>query len=478
MKFKKIIAVICAQALMLSAAVSAFASPSKAEDFTDIKESDYFYPAVEWGVEDGIVYGVDDTHFAPTGEVTRAQAVTFLWRMAGMPESLEVQTFKDVEKGSWYEKAVNWAVMNDITAGTGEDTFSPDAICDRAMCITLIYRLEDGNYEPIDAMDESEIDEETLEGMGYSIVKAFIKAFREGQGFTDVKTGDYFELPVVWASISGIITTENTDAENRLFNPNSPCVRSEMVSFLYQTKMFEDQVRENSEFSVDTDESNGELHSSIQHEVASPEWVTKLPSAQDENTTQLFVIAGMGIDKTTATVSMHERDEDGGWKQILSTPAFVGKNGLCLDKDHKEGCGQTPIGVYHFNKAFGIADDPGCALDYTKVTDDTYWSGDMRDGMRYNEMVDINDYPDLDMENSEHIVDYEYQYQYCLNISFNEDGTPGRGSAIFLHCLGPVKPYTGGCVALPENIMKMVMQRVHEDCVVVIDTLDNMGGSL
>ena len=96
--------------------------------------------------------------------------------------------------------------------------------------------------------------------------------------------------------------------------------------------------------------------------------------------------------------------------------------------------------------------------------------------MHYNEMVSFKEFPDLDMENSEHIVDYEYQYQYCLNISFNEDGTPGRGSAIFLHCLGPTKPYTGGCVAIPENIMKLVMQNVQSDCVVVIDTLENMNG--
>ena len=81
-------------------------------------------------------------------------------------------------------------------------------------------------------------------------------------------------------------------------------------------------------------------------------------------------------------------------------------------------------------------------------------------------------------ENSEHIVDYEYQYQYCLNISFNEEGAAGRGSAIFLHCLGPLKPYTGGCVAIPEYIMKQVMQTVQPDCVVVIDTLEAMGGSL
>ncbi len=230
------------------------------------------------------------------------------------------------------------------------------------------------------------------------------------------------------------------------------------------------------EMSLDS-QVNDQLHASIQHEVDSPDWVKALPSAQDEEVTQLFVVAAMDMDRTTAFVSMHERDDSGEWKQILSTPGFVGKNGLCADEDHVEGCGQTPAGIYHFNKAFGIADDPGCALDYVKVDDDTYWSGDDREGMQYNQMVDINDYPDLDMENSEHIVDYEYQYQYCLNISFNEDGTPGRGSAIFLHCFGPAKPYTGGCVALPENIMKMVMQNVREDCVVVIDTLENLGGS-
>ena len=54
----------------------------------------------------------------------------------------------------------------------------------------------------------------------------------------------------------------------------------------------------------------------------------------------------------------------------------------------------------------------------------------------------------------------------------------GRGSAIFLHCLGTTNPYTGGCVAIPENIMKLVMQNVDPDCVVIIDTLENLGGSL
>ena len=215
------------------------------------------------------------------------------------------------------------------------------------------------------------------------------------------------------------------------------------------------------------------LYAAVQREEDSPAWVAALPQAQDAE--QLFVVAAMGMYKTTAYITMHQKDENGVWKQILSTPGFVGRNGLVLDADRAEGCGQTPVGVYHFNKAFGIAADPGCAIPYIQVDDNTYWSGDP--DRHYNEMVDIRDVPDLVLDDSEHIVDYEYQYQYCLNISFNEDGTPGRGSAIFLHCFGPQKPYTGGCVAIPEYIMKQVMQNVSEDCVVVIDTLENLGGS-
>ena len=222
--------------------------------------------------------------------------------------------------------------------------------------------------------------------------------------------------------------------------------------------------------------SDDPIHAQVQHVADSPEWVKALPQAQDQSVKQLFIVAGMGMELTTATISMHMRDNDGQWMQILSTPGFVGKNGLCADGDHKEGCGQTPIGVYKFNKAFGIADDPGSKMPYTKVDDDVYWSGDMREGRHYNEMVRLSEYPDLDMENSEHIIDYEYQYQYCLNISFNEEGTPGRGSAIFLHCFGPLKPYTGGCVSVPEYIMKQIIRTADENCVVIIDTFENLHG--
>lgn len=198
----------------------------------------------------------------------------------------------------------------------------------------------------------------------------------------------------------------------------------------------------------------------------SPEWVTKLDAAK--NAKQLFVVAG--YERSTAWISMHEKDADGSWKMIMSTPGFIGKEGLGKTK---EGDGMTPVGTFKFNKAFGIADDPGCAMDYTKADDDTYWSGDS--DLMYNQMVSIKDYPDLKKDDSEHIFDYQYEYQYCLNISYNEDGTPGKGSAIFLHCFGDRKPRTGGCVAIPEEQMYFVMQHVNPDCVVVIDSMENFG---
>lgn len=193
----------------------------------------------------------------------------------------------------------------------------------------------------------------------------------------------------------------------------------------------------------------------------SPEWVGSLKEAAEAK--QLFVVAGVG--QTTAYVSMHEKTEDGTWKMIMSTPGYIGKKGLGKEK---EGDGKTPVGTFGFNRAFGIAEDPGCALDYKQVTEEDYWSGDGRDGYHYNEMVSIKDLPDLNTEDSEHLIDYTSEYRYCLNISYNEDGTPGLGSAIFLHCLGAQKPFTGGCVAIPQDKMITVMQNVSKDCVVVI----------
>ncbi|MBR1858952.1 MAG: L,D-transpeptidase family protein [Selenomonadaceae bacterium] len=199
----------------------------------------------------------------------------------------------------------------------------------------------------------------------------------------------------------------------------------------------------------------------------SPQWVKNLEAAK--NATQMVIVAGIG--KTTAWVSMHEKDANGNWQQIMTTPGFIGKNGLGKTK---EGDGMTPIGVFHFNKAFGIKKNPGTVFEYTKVNENHYWSGDQNPGMGYNTFVDVRDYPNLNKENSEHLIDYALYYNYALNISYNEECTVGKGSAIFLHCFGTFKPYTDGGISIPEDNMLFVMKNVKMDCVIIIDYLQNL----
>jgi L,D-peptidoglycan transpeptidase YkuD (ErfK/YbiS/YcfS/YnhG family) len=205
----------------------------------------------------------------------------------------------------------------------------------------------------------------------------------------------------------------------------------------------------------------------VRWEHPSPHWVAELPQAKEAR--QLFVVAVTGGSE--AVVSLHERGEDGSWGRILKAEAFIGQNGLGKTA---EGDRKTPVGTFAFNRAFGIAPDPGCAIPYVQVNGNHYWSGDQREGMHYNELVNVEDLPDLNRESSEHIEDYWEQYQYCLNISYNEAGEPGKGSAIFLHCQGE-HSYTLGCVAIPKEKMKKMLQLVRPDCVVVIDSAENLG---
>ncbi len=113
------------------------------DEFVDVATGSYYENAVDWAVENGITKGTDDIHFSPGGICTRAQAVTFLWRAAGSPEpETRTMPFTDVPAGSYYYDAVLWAVENGITKGTSDTTFSPNTICSRAQIVTFLWRSE------------------------------------------------------------------------------------------------------------------------------------------------------------------------------------------------------------------------------------------------------------------------------------------------------------------------------------------------
>lgn len=121
-----------------------FARPKQppVNPFEDVKEGKYYYDAVLWAVEKGITAGTSETTFSPKKSCTRAEIVTFLYCYAGAPKPEGAACpFTDVKKGSFYYKAVLWAFENGVTAGTTPSTFTPKKNCTRAEAVTFLYRL-------------------------------------------------------------------------------------------------------------------------------------------------------------------------------------------------------------------------------------------------------------------------------------------------------------------------------------------------
>ena len=112
--------------------------------FYDVPNDAYFYEAVKWAVDKGITNGLSDTMFGPYESCTRAQIVTFLWRAAGSPEPKTASSFTDVPANAYYAKAVAWAVENGITNGMTATMFAPDATCTRGQSVTFLYRALKG----------------------------------------------------------------------------------------------------------------------------------------------------------------------------------------------------------------------------------------------------------------------------------------------------------------------------------------------
>ena len=176
---------------------------SVSEVFTDMPADDYYTEAVAWAVENGVTEGTnaDGTLFSPNALCIRAQIVTFLWRAVGSPKPAGTQSFDDVTAGSYYEKAVAWAVENGITGGTDDGKFSSDATCTRAQAVTFLYRA--GNASAVSS----------------------------GAAFTDVEPDTYYTDAVAWAAENEI----TGGIGGGLFAPGNDCTRAQIVTFLYRS---------------------------------------------------------------------------------------------------------------------------------------------------------------------------------------------------------------------------------------------------
>ena len=108
--------------------------------FPDVTEGDWFYDAVRYAYETGLMDGVGDSLFAPNSQTTRAQLVTILYRLAGEPEPGGDSGFADVETGTWYTDAVAWAAENGIVNGVSDTEFAPGDDITREQLAAILYR--------------------------------------------------------------------------------------------------------------------------------------------------------------------------------------------------------------------------------------------------------------------------------------------------------------------------------------------------
>ena len=182
-------------------------APEPANPFADVQEGSYYYDAVLWAVshDPQITKGTDETHFSPDAGCTRGQVVTFLWRAKGCPEPKSAANpFTDVEESAYYCKAVLWAAEQGITNGTGETTFSPEDPCTRAHVVTFLWRAE-GKPD----------------------------AGGRSNPFADVPAGQYYTTAVLWA-VNHEPTQITNGTDETHFSPDDTCTRGQVVTFLYR----------------------------------------------------------------------------------------------------------------------------------------------------------------------------------------------------------------------------------------------------
>lgn len=171
-------------------------TPVVTNNFSDVKESDYFYKPIYWAVENGITKGTTATTFSPKATCTNAHILTFLWRAYGSQEPTITNPFTDVKESDYFYKAALWAAQKGLISGK---EFKANDPCTRGSTVKFMW---------------------TLAG----------KPTGNTASFSDVPSNSDLYNAVAWAYKVGVTagTTENT------FSPNNTCTRGQIVTFLYR----------------------------------------------------------------------------------------------------------------------------------------------------------------------------------------------------------------------------------------------------
>lgn len=168
----------------------------------------------------------------------------------------------------------------------------------------------------------------------------------------------------------------------------------------------------------------------------------------DENN-QLILVTTKGYNTYKATIRTFERTASGNWKQILSVPGYIGKNGFARNK--KEGDGKSPAGKYTIGFAFGQKGNPGTKLPFRAITNDDVWVDDPESKL-YNTWQSRKK-ASGQWKSAENMNNKLYRYGFVIN--YNQERIPYKGSAIFFHV---ANNYTLGCTGTSEKYVVSILK--------------------
>lgn len=173
--------------------------------FIDLCSSDWHYSYAIYAYENGLFSGTSATQFSPGTNMNRAMLATVLSRLNGIPNYIPSVGFTDVEEGTWYADAVNWAALVGIVNGRGDGTFAPNDSVTREQLCTMLYRYA-RNYLGLD-----------------------VSASADLSGFTDhTKVSSYAQDAVAWAVATGLVTGTSTTT----LSPGGTATRAQVAAIL------------------------------------------------------------------------------------------------------------------------------------------------------------------------------------------------------------------------------------------------------
>ena len=172
--------------------------------FIDVASTSWYYSAVEYVCDNGLMVGTSAVTFEPTGTVTRGTVATILWRMAGSPVVNYLMTFPDVTGDEWYGEAARWAASEGVITGHDNGNFAPDDPITREQLAVMLYRYAQ------------------KQGLGFTGAWAFPLDFADAD-----QVSDYAYESMCWMTMNGVIT----GGDNGL-DPQGTATRAELAAML------------------------------------------------------------------------------------------------------------------------------------------------------------------------------------------------------------------------------------------------------